>query len=181
MKKLVPVLLGFTLLAVPMVVFGQENNNGIVGEDPITVICEVLQSIKNIILAIGLGIAVIILIVGGIQYMTAGGNAENSDWIELPENYEFHLLNGYFKGNGTLKLTYKMSSDESDSEAEEFVDEQEVTILEDATVSNGRSKFTETPKLLPNKYIKFKATETGNSNSITDLNINFVLMGRSSI
>lgn len=46
--------------------------------DPIVTICNILQVIKDILLAVGLGIAVIILIIGGIKYMTSGGDPEKA-------------------------------------------------------------------------------------------------------
>jgi type IV secretory pathway VirB2 component (pilin) len=73
MKKIVPVFLGLFLLMVPLVVFAQQY------PDPVETICNILNIIKTIVLAIGLGIAVIILIIGGIQYMTAGGDAEKAN------------------------------------------------------------------------------------------------------
>ena len=45
----------------------------------IITICNILEVIQNIILAIGLGIAVIVLIWGGVQHMTAGGDASKVD------------------------------------------------------------------------------------------------------
>lgn len=70
MKKLLPVFL-CSLFLVPLVVYAQV--------DPVDTICSILEVIQNIVLAIGLGIAVIILVVGGIQYMTAGGDAEKAN------------------------------------------------------------------------------------------------------
>ena len=72
MKKIIPVL-ALTLLVLPLLAGAQQY------PDPITTICNILEVVQNIILAIGLGIAVIVLIVGGIQYITAGGNAEKAD------------------------------------------------------------------------------------------------------
>ena len=71
MKKALVAVFGLSLLVLPLVVSAQ-------GTDPVIAICNVLNVIKDIILALGLGIAVIILIVGGIQYMTAGGDAEKA-------------------------------------------------------------------------------------------------------
>lgn len=67
MKKfLIPFLVSVFLIT-PLIVSAQIS--------PILVICNILEVIQVIILAIGLGIAIIIIIVGGIQYMTAGGDA----------------------------------------------------------------------------------------------------------
>ncbi len=71
MKKALVVVYALSLLVLPLIASAQ-------GQDPVTVICNVLNVVKQIILAIGLGIAVIILIIGGIQYMTAGGDAEKA-------------------------------------------------------------------------------------------------------
>ena len=46
--------------------------------DPANTICLLLNKIKIVIAAIGFGIAVIMLIWGGITYMTAGGNDEKT-------------------------------------------------------------------------------------------------------
>jgi len=72
MKKFLAVFLFLFLLALPLVVGAQ-------APDPEVILCKLLQKIKNIVAVIGFGIAVIILIIGGIQYMTAGGNPEKAD------------------------------------------------------------------------------------------------------
>lgn len=72
MKKIVPALV-LILLVLPIVASAQDY------PDPVETICNILEVVKDILLAIGLGIAVIILIVGGIQYLTAGGNAEKAE------------------------------------------------------------------------------------------------------
>ncbi len=74
MKKIAPILI-LGLLVFPLFVGAQDGDY----PDPITTICNILNLIKDIILAIGLGIAVIILIVGGINYITSGGSAEKAD------------------------------------------------------------------------------------------------------
>ena len=71
MKKVLAVSLFLFFLASPLIVFAQ-------GVDPTVVACNILNKIKIVIAAIGFGIAVIILIAGGIGYMTAGGNEEKS-------------------------------------------------------------------------------------------------------
>jgi type IV secretory pathway VirB2 component (pilin) len=71
MRNLASVFLGLLFLIVPLFVFAQY-------PDPVQTICDILNIIKTIILAIGLGIAVIVLIIGGIQYATAGGSAEKA-------------------------------------------------------------------------------------------------------
>jgi len=70
MKKLLPVFLCFLFL-IPLVASAQY-------PDPVVTICNILNVIKTIILAVGLGIAIIILIIGGIKYMTAGGDPEKA-------------------------------------------------------------------------------------------------------
>jgi len=72
MKKSLAVSLGLFLFALPVIVSAQEY------PDPIVTICNILNVIKLIILAIGLGIAIIVLIIGGIKYMTSGGDAEKA-------------------------------------------------------------------------------------------------------
>jgi len=71
MKKALVAVYGLSLLALPLIASAQ-------GTDPVVAICNVLNVIKDIILAVGLGIAVILLIIGGINYMTAGGDAEKA-------------------------------------------------------------------------------------------------------
>jgi len=69
MKKFLPVFL-FLALALPLLA------NAAV--DPEGIICNILHKIKMIIAAIGFGIAVIMLIWGGIKYMTSGGSDEKA-------------------------------------------------------------------------------------------------------
>jgi hypothetical protein len=66
MKKF---LLTFVLaiLVVPFIASAQ-------AESAVTTICNVLQIAKIIVAAVGFGIVVILLIVAGIKYMTAGGD-----------------------------------------------------------------------------------------------------------
>ena len=70
MKKLIPVFL-FAFLALPLFA-----NAAPVA--PLPIICTIFQTIKIILAAIGFGIAVIMIIWGGIQYMTAGGDPEKA-------------------------------------------------------------------------------------------------------
>lgn len=70
MKKSLIAVFSLTLLALPVLVFAQV--------DPINSICTILNYIKQILLAVGLTIAVIILIIGGINYMTSSGDAEKA-------------------------------------------------------------------------------------------------------
>lgn len=69
MKKFLPVFL-FLFLVLPLIVSADT--------DPQTIICNLLNTIKTIIAAIGFGVGVIMLVIGGIQYMTAGGDPEKS-------------------------------------------------------------------------------------------------------
>jgi type IV secretory pathway VirB2 component (pilin) len=71
MKKVLAVSLFVSFLALPLIV-------NAAGVDPVGTVCNLLQVIKTIIAAIGFGIAIIVLIVGGIGYMTAGGNEEKA-------------------------------------------------------------------------------------------------------
>lgn len=70
MKKLLPVFL-VAFLAIPLVASA-------IAVDPINTICQIFQVVKVILASIGFGIAVIIIIIGGIQYMTAGGDTEKA-------------------------------------------------------------------------------------------------------
>lgn len=71
MKKTLIISLSLLFLITPFIAKAQVS--------PICVICNILEVIQNIILAIGLGIAIIIIIIGGIQYMTAAGDASKVD------------------------------------------------------------------------------------------------------
>jgi len=68
MKKYL--VIGLFALALPLVASAQV--------DPVCTICKILEYIQTILLALGLGIAVIILILGGIRYLTSGGDAEKA-------------------------------------------------------------------------------------------------------
>ncbi|OGZ32324.1 MAG: hypothetical protein A2V69_02490 [Candidatus Portnoybacteria bacterium RBG_13_40_8] len=68
MKKYL--VIGLFALALPLVASAQV--------DPVVAICNILEVIQTILLAIGLGIAVIVLILGGIRYLTSGGDAEKA-------------------------------------------------------------------------------------------------------
>jgi len=71
MKKFLPIL-AFVMLVVPAIALAQA------GQTATEIICNVLQIAKNIVAAVGFGIAVILLIVAGIRYMTAGGDSEKA-------------------------------------------------------------------------------------------------------
>ena len=70
MKRVLKVSLFLGILVLPLAVSA--------AVDPVVTICNILHTIKIIIAAIGFGIAVIMLIAGGIGYMTAGGNEEKA-------------------------------------------------------------------------------------------------------
>jgi type IV secretory pathway VirB2 component (pilin) len=70
MKKFLLVF-ALILLFAPFVVSAQ-------ADSAVETICNVLQIAKTIVAAVGFGIAVILLIVAGIKYMTAGGDAEKA-------------------------------------------------------------------------------------------------------
>lgn len=71
MKKALPIFLVLFVLALPLIANAAVN--------PEIVVCNLLKNIEKIIAAIGFGLAVILLIAGGIGYMTAGGNPEKAD------------------------------------------------------------------------------------------------------
>jgi hypothetical protein len=71
MKKYIPFLL-LILLMIPLMAFAQATQVE-------ATLCTILQIAKNIVAAIGLGIAIILLIVSGIKYMTSGGDAEKAN------------------------------------------------------------------------------------------------------
>jgi type IV secretory pathway VirB2 component (pilin) len=70
MKKYIFTIVALLLLVVPMVTFAQNT--------PENAICNVLNRVKSILLAVGVAIAVIFIIVAGIMYMTAQGDEEKT-------------------------------------------------------------------------------------------------------
>jgi hypothetical protein len=71
MKKYLPFIL-LALLVIPLVVYAQATAIEVV-------ICNILQIAKNIAAAIGIAIVIIMIVVSGIKYMTAGGDAEKAN------------------------------------------------------------------------------------------------------
>ena len=71
MKKFL-LIFALTLLFAPFIVSAQATDSAV------QTICNVLQVAKTIVAAIGFGIAVILLIVAGIKYMTSGGDSEKA-------------------------------------------------------------------------------------------------------
>jgi len=71
MKKILPILAFAALM--PMIALAQTPS-----VDATTIICNIFQVAKTIILAVGFGIALILLIIAGIKYMTSGGDAEKA-------------------------------------------------------------------------------------------------------
>lgn len=69
MKKVLPVFV-LALLMAPLIAQA--------ATDIECTVCDILQIVKTIVAAIGLAIAIIIIIVSGIRYMTAGGDAEKA-------------------------------------------------------------------------------------------------------
>jgi hypothetical protein len=68
MKKF---LLIFTivLLIAPLIAIAQYPS-----EDATTIVCRALEVVKEIVSAIGFGIVIILIIIAGIKYITAGGD-----------------------------------------------------------------------------------------------------------
>jgi len=69
MKKFIPIFLVLFFI-VPFIAMAQV--------DPANVVCNILGRIKVIVAALGFGLAVILLIVGGIKYMVSGGDEEKA-------------------------------------------------------------------------------------------------------
>jgi len=59
------------LVLVPLAVFAQY---GYGSQTATQIVCNVLNIVKQIVAAIGFGIVVVLIIVAGIKYMTAGGD-----------------------------------------------------------------------------------------------------------
>lgn len=74
MKKLLPYL-AISLLLVPVFVYGQ---GPVRGGWTLQDIVDVLDDAANWLYVIGFAVALIIIIVGGISYMTAGGDEEKT-------------------------------------------------------------------------------------------------------
>jgi len=68
MKKFIPIFLVLFLI-VPFIAMAQTVEG---------TICNILNRIKIIVAAVGFGLAVILLIVGGIKYMVSGGDEEKA-------------------------------------------------------------------------------------------------------
>jgi hypothetical protein len=68
MKKFL-LIFAIGLLIVPLVAFAQYYS-----QDATTIVCNALEVVKDIVSAIGFGIVIILIIVAGIKYMTAGGD-----------------------------------------------------------------------------------------------------------
>jgi len=68
MKKFLPIFV-LVLAAFPLIVAAQ---------DAVDAICAAFQLAKTIVLAVGFGVALILLIVAGIKYITSGGDEEKA-------------------------------------------------------------------------------------------------------
>jgi hypothetical protein len=70
MKKFLPVIL-LSLFVLPLVAFAAP-------VDPTYALCNLFQKVKVILAAVGFVLAAILLIVGGIKYMTSSGDDEKA-------------------------------------------------------------------------------------------------------
>lgn len=104
----------------------------------------------------------------GSRTINASGNIE-SVWIHLYEYYRVHGVNGLFGGSGTLKLEWKVAAHPDDTLAgyTEFM----------AGLTSSDSPFAQPLALDPGSWIRFRATETGTSNSITGLTMYLIQTG----
>lgn len=68
MKKTLLTIFALTFLILPAIASASVEGD----------ICALLNRVKTILLVVGIGIAVILIIVGGIMYMTAGGDDEKA-------------------------------------------------------------------------------------------------------
>ncbi len=68
MKKYIFAIFALTLLVLPTIAFAAVEDD----------ICVLLNRIKTILLVVGIGIAVIFIVVGGIMYMTSQGDDEKA-------------------------------------------------------------------------------------------------------
>jgi len=71
MKKFLLIFALALVLGVPSVVSAQTTV-------VVDTLCNILQIAKTVVAAVGFGVAVILLIVAGIKYMTSGGDAEKA-------------------------------------------------------------------------------------------------------
>jgi len=107
MKKFLP-FVALVLLVLPLMASA-------VAVDPQSAICNVLQKVKMILASIGLGLAVIFLILGGIQYMTSQGDDEKATKakklivnaligiaIILAATFLLNIVEGFLSGAGIL-------------------------------------------------------------------------------
>lgn len=70
MKKILPVIM-LSLLVLPFVASA--------ALEPTVILCNIFVKVKMILAVVGFGIAVIFLILGGIQYMLSKGDSEKAD------------------------------------------------------------------------------------------------------
>jgi hypothetical protein len=68
MKKFL-LIFAIGLMVAPLIVLAQYGS-----EDATTIVCRALQVVKQIVAAIGFGIVIILIIIAGIKYITAGGD-----------------------------------------------------------------------------------------------------------
>jgi len=107
MKKFLPVVV-LILVVLPLVASAAPIS-------PENAICVILDRIKTILAAIGLGLAVIFLIIGGIQYMTSQGDDEKATKakklivnaligiaIILAATFLLNVVEGFLSGAGML-------------------------------------------------------------------------------
>ena len=74
MKKFLPVLL-FVFLLFPIVVFADSCTQAGLGENA-TKLCQLIVRIANVLFVIGIGLALVVILVGGITIMTAAGTED---------------------------------------------------------------------------------------------------------
>jgi amino acid transporter len=78
MKKIISIFLAFSIFIIPSIAFGAlgqyQDCDEIRGDAPSSAkVCDLIFDIGWILIIIAIGIAVLMIIVAGIQYMTAGG------------------------------------------------------------------------------------------------------------
>lgn len=102
--------------------------------------------------------------------VTAGGN-EVSRWFRLYSVFSSHGGSVIWSGTGTLKLEYKIAPSK-DQAAGNW------TEIDAALIAANDSPLEYNLDLNPNNWICFRATETGSSNDIADLDMFFFQTGK---
>lgn len=106
--------------------------------------------------------------------VSSNQRTDYSDWVQLPDNYSFHAINGYYTvGNGYITIYYQIAAREDAS----YVDE-DVKIQLHPVERSGLMIFHEPVAVLPNEHIRFFAVEESGVADVSGLTMQFIQKGR---